>query len=128
MLATTRLGDPSVSLICLRQDTNGVLHPFCSLESSPIDLDIKPTQEQVRALRESMVAIARPKPLFHALIKKAVPQGWQESSHLRYARYAIFTDGKETIKDEKGKYTLYLDKEIGLTVINEKDLDTNEVD
>jgi CRISPR-associated endonuclease/helicase Cas3 len=115
--ATTRLGDPSLTLVCLRRSVDGILTPFCGGGKVNVAYKTRPAPEQVRELLESSLPLSRPKGLFHALLKEEVPEGWQKDAHLQYARHLVFDDtGKATL----GAYTVTLDEKRGLVVVKEE--------
>jgi CRISPR-associated endonuclease/helicase Cas3 len=112
--ATTRLGDPSLVLLCLRQDEGGRLTPFCG--GGPVFLDKRPSAERVKEMLLSALSLSRPKELFFTLLKEPAIEAWKEEAHLRFARHAIFdATGRATI----GNYTVTLDKKKGLLVVKE---------
>jgi CRISPR-associated endonuclease/helicase Cas3 len=110
--ATTRLGDPSITLVCLRREANGKLAPLCG--GNAIDLVKAPTYWQTKALLQSSVSVARPKGLYWELVRALPPESWKEEAHLRYARCAIFEEGTWTF----GSYTATLEKATGLSVMS----------
>lgn len=116
--ATTRLGDPSITLICLRQQADGTLTPYCG--GGKVKLDKSSSHERVRELLQSAVALSRPKGLYFALVDAKVPEGWEKDAHLKYARHAVFENGRTTIKSRKGDFVIRLDEERGLTVEKEE--------
>jgi CRISPR-associated endonuclease/helicase Cas3 len=112
--ATTRLGDPSLTLLCLRRDARGNLTPFCG--GGRVSLDARPSPERVREMLESAVSISRPRGLYFALLQQEVPEKWREDAHLRFARYAIFDEKGEAVI---GRFHVSLEEERGLIVTRE---------
>jgi CRISPR-associated endonuclease/helicase Cas3 len=112
--ATTRLGESSIQIICLREE-GGKHFPFCDLKNRPVDLAKQPYKELLRLLIESSVSVSRPRGLYHALVREGVPASWEKDAHLRYARCLIFTEGKAQV----GKYVLTLNKVTGLSIEKE---------
>lgn len=107
MRAVTRLGDPSVSVIC-----TGV-----SLEGEPLaDTPSKdtPTISQVRQLLGFGISLSH-RGLYDTLCALEPPPSWKESAYLRYHRRLDFTNGKCSLSG----YQLTLSKTRGLTITKE---------
>lgn len=112
--ATTRLGDPSITLVCLKRQEDGSYAPYC--DGGAIDLERKPGLKLVKNLLLSAVSVSRPKGLFYTLLHQPVLEAWSEDSHLRHARHAVFDEiGSATI----GRYVLHLDEPTGLYIEKE---------
>lgn len=110
--ALTRLGDPTVSVICLygtpgrpRLDRDG---------SEAVDIERQPSMEMTKELLRRSVTLTDKRVVF-TLLKEAVPRGWQKSALLRNHRPIILDDsGSAAI----GKYTVRLDRELGLIIVD----------
>jgi len=117
--ATTRLGDASITLICLRRHHDGTLTPYCG--GGKVNPEKAPSSQRVREMLESAVSLSRPIGLYYALLNAETPKGWQDDAHLKYARPAFFDEnGIATIKSPKGDFLISLNEERGLTVAKEE--------
>ena len=103
--AATRLGAPSVSLICTGTDADG--NPL----ADPAIVDRTPEWYESRGLIDYSLSTSHPA-LFHALKYENPPPAWKENAHLRYHRTLPFTDGIASC----GKYTLRLSETEGLVI------------
>lgn len=110
--ALTRLIQPSVNLVCLHQQLDGLsLDP----EGAPtIDLNAKPTHEQTKELAQRVVSISHPAVRSYFLRQKE-PRGWRDHTLLHTHRVAIFTNGECML--ESTDYLLRLSRKIGLEII-----------
>lgn len=115
--AQTRLGDPTITMVCLEPRADGKLAPVGAdgrAAWSPSDPGtIRP--DVVREMLQSAVSVARPKSLFRALLDEPVPDSWTSDRHLRYARLAVFKDSVARV----GSFALRLTPECGLSIERE---------
>jgi CRISPR-associated endonuclease/helicase Cas3 len=105
MRAATRLGDPSVSVICTGIDTNGI-----ALANAPV----KDQEISLKTAREMLsfgMAISH-RGLTPALVEQPPPPVWKESPYLRYHRVLPFKQGIAYL----GDYTLRLNANQGLQI------------
>jgi CRISPR-associated endonuclease/helicase Cas3 len=109
--ALTRLAEPSVSLVLLRE-AGGKL----CLDSTPderIDPNLEPTVEQAARLLARSVSVSDRRIVFDLMAMPA-PQGWRHSPLLRHHRALVLDrDGGVAI----GRHYLKADGEIGLFVV-----------
>ena len=105
--AVTRLGDPSVDVVCLTRE-GGVLR-VGDHDGSPLDLEAAPDRSLIRRLVERSIGVSRPG-VVKALLAIEPPEGWKTSAILRYRRPVIFEDGQA----EVGGTSLRLDPDLGL--------------
>ena len=91
--AKTRLGDPTVTLICA-ESIAGVVHLS---ETLPIDPTCIPTDRDLRRERERTLLLHSLKLQSHAWVRyfasQKPPAEWASSSVLRHCRLAVFEDG-----------------------------------
>lgn len=114
--AATRLGDPSISLICTGTDADG--NPL----ADPAIIEQAPEWSASRGLLAFGMATSHPG-LFHALKHENPPPTWNENAHLRYHRVLRFTNGIAPC----GKYTLRLGENEGLVIASgSPDADKND--
>jgi len=104
--AATRLGDPSVSVVCFGTDADGAALADPALKA------VEPTREQARALLGFAVSISQ-RGLYTALTDREPPAAWKTSAYLRYHRTLTFTHGECA---EVPGYTLRLSRAEGLTI------------
>ena len=102
--AATRLGDPSVSVICTGTDEHG--EPLAEMPTG------EPNLKTIRKMLRFGLPLSRPIPLFRALIVTDPPDTWKESSLLRYHREIEFTQGRAAV----GGYDLRLTRAEGLII------------
>ena len=86
--ALTRLGDPTVTIICL---TGTAMQPRLP-DGTSVDLDHLPAHEDVIALLRCSMTISSSR-LVHALLDQPVPKGWQASPLLYRSHPLCFADG-----------------------------------
>ena len=113
--ALTRLGPPSITLVCLHQTASGL-----SLEpegGQRIDLFAEPWPELTRRLVEHSVSVSH-RVVFNHFSREDPPVGWRQHPLLRFDRPAIFAGGVCRL-DGTG-YTLVLDRELGLCIVKEE--------
>lgn len=103
--AATRLGDPSVDLICIERLPSGQLSLGDGL---PFDLDAEPDNATTLRLVRRSIGVSR------VSIVRALQSGehgaWKKSAILRHRRPVIFEGGRTTV----GGTSLLLDPELGL--------------
>lgn len=102
--AATRLGDPSVGVVCVGTDENGEQMGLLSLK--------EPTLGATRALLGFGLPLSHPKALFKLLVDVDAPASWKNSALLRYQRTIEFTRGEKTL----GGYHLRLSHAEGLVI------------
>ncbi len=110
--AATRLGDPSVQVVCLEEDGGGVLRPVTG--GVAVSLEEQPSPEQTVELMEASLALSH-RGLFQALCDQEVPSGWRHSPHLRFHRHVIFSGGRA----ELAGWVLTIDSDLGLVIEKE---------
>ena len=102
--AATRLGDPSVGVICTGTDEYG--EPLAEM---PTD---EPNLKTIRKMLRFGLPLSRPIPLFRALIATEPPSTWKDSSLLRYHREINFVRGRAAVDG----YDLRLSRAEGLII------------
>jgi len=102
--ATTRLGDPSIQVVCWE----GIAEE--AELSGPFD------HAKINALNDCMISISK-KGLFHLLLQQDSPVTWKKNGALRYAKLVVFKNGKARV----GDYNLTLDNSLGLVITKEKE-------
>ena len=102
--AATRLGDPSVGVICTGTDEHG--EPLAEMPTG------EPNLKTIRKMLRFGLPLSRPIPLFRALIVTDPPDTWKESSLLRYHREIEFMQGRAAV----GSYDLRLTRAEGLVI------------
>ncbi|MFZ2486485.1 MAG: CRISPR-associated helicase Cas3' [Anaerolineae bacterium] len=112
--ALTRLGPPSISLVCLHH-YNGQLWTEPNGQGTMIELGHKPDSITTERLAQCTVSISDQKTVKYFLEQK-LPPGWYDHALLRDHRLAIFT--AEGLCDFTGlPYPLHLTRELGLEII-----------
>ncbi len=117
--ARTRLGDPSITLVCVERLPDERLVPVGVSDAAlawPETTKERLPPPIVKELLQSAVGVSRPKGLFYALMRLAVPDAWAADPHLRYARHAVFEDRVARV----GGYVLTLTPEHGLMIEKEE--------
>jgi CRISPR-associated endonuclease/helicase Cas3 len=110
--AVTRLGDPSVEVVCLHARNGRVyLDSECERE---IDLARAPDREQVRALLANGTRVST-RGLVYDLYRQGAPKGWTRSALLRHWR-AILLENRVS---SMAGFRLQLDDELGLIIERE---------
>lgn len=110
--ALTRLIQPTVSLVCLHQQPDGLsLDPEGSVE---IDLKTKPTHDQTKDLAQRVVNVSHPA-VRNYFLRQVEPRGWRDHTLLHTHRAAIFTKGECYL--EGTDYLLRLSRRMGLEII-----------
>ena len=108
--ALTRLGPPSVSLVCLHH-VEGRLYFEPDGSGPAVDLGEKPSQESTPAFARHTLSVSRRDIVGHFL-DQPVPAGWRDHSLLQNHRVAIFQGGQLRLPGTS--LTLYLSHELGL--------------
>lgn len=103
--AATRLGDPTIELICIERLPSGQLSLGDTL---PFDLDTEPDRATTLRLVRRSIGVSR-KSIVRVLQSKEY-KIWEKSAILRYRRPVIFEEGRATVGDT----SLLLDPELGL--------------
>lgn len=103
--AATRLGDPSVELICIERLPTGQLSLGDGL---PFDLDTEPDPQTTLRLVRRSIGVSRFS-IVRALCTRE-HEAWKKSAILRHRRPVIFENGRATV----GGTPLLLDPELGL--------------
>jgi CRISPR-associated endonuclease/helicase Cas3 len=112
--AATRLGPPSIEIVCLERTSAGVLTLGDDL---PFLLDDEPDRTTTTRLVRRSVGITH-RGVVPLLGKIDPPKAWQSSALLRYRRPVVFerpADGAPPTADV-GTFSLRLDPELGLTI------------
>jgi CRISPR-associated endonuclease/helicase Cas3 len=112
--AMTRLTRPSVTLVCLHQQADGVALDLDGRR--PVSLEERPGRELAAELARRTVTVST-YPVFKHFIDQDPPPGWSKHPLLRYYRAAIFTEGRIDLEDS----WLILDPELGLMVEKKED-------
>jgi len=99
--AATRLGKPSITVICAGTDADG--QPLATVPKGELDI------HAARALLEFSVPISS-EALYHSLVKQDVPKQWKDNAYLRYCRLVTFEQGVAMI----GKKQIRLSEKVGL--------------
>lgn len=110
--ALTRLGDPSIALVCLHA-SGADLYTEPDGSGRAVALNQKPDGELTGHLAQHTVSLTH-RGVFEYYLKQEVPSGWREHPLLRDHRVAIFTDGLCPLPGTK--YTLRLGRELGLEI------------
>jgi CRISPR-associated endonuclease/helicase Cas3 len=109
--AATRLGDPSVSVICLYEKDGKV---FLDPEGHPlVNLEEKPDGPTTRALLARSVSLSHRELTFWLLERGHIPPGWLKHPLLcRYRLILLDTHNRW----QRGNYELNLDPELGVVI------------
>lgn len=108
--AATRLGPPTVDIVCLERLPSGAL----SLGDGQVfDLDAEPDRATTSRLARRTIGVSR-KSVVHALTAVPAPKSWQKSALLRYRRPLIFESGRAVV----GSTELLLDHDLGLVFVS----------
>lgn len=110
--ALTRLGDPSVEVICLH-GRNGRAH-LDAAHTREVPLAQMPDRDQLPALLDNGTRLAT-RGLVHELYRKGCPLGWRKSAHLRHRRVIMLDDRVARVAG----YRIELDDELGLLIARE---------
>jgi hypothetical protein len=110
--AMTRLGDPSIEVVCLHTRNGGTyLDPEYTKE---IHLGSIPDREQARALLDNGTRIST-RGLVHDLYRQGAPKGWTGSALLRHRRVIMLENRIASITG----FRLELDDDLGLMIERE---------
>jgi CRISPR-associated endonuclease/helicase Cas3 len=112
--ALTRLGPPTISLVCLHQTPAG-LNTEPDSSGVCIDLDRMPDAETTKALARATVGVSR-RELVDYFRAQEPPAAWRKHSLLRDHRIAVFTNGVYTFDG----HALRLSRELGLQIDPER--------
>lgn len=109
--AETRLGPPSVQLVCLERRGEQVVLGGGNAE--PVDLVRPPDRELEERLVRRSISTSRAS-IVQALQadRASAPQAWKDSALLRYRRLVVFEAGRARV----GNTELELDPELGLVI------------
>ncbi len=110
--ALTRLGRPSISLVCLHATPEG-LKTESDGRGLTIDPRRRPDAATVAALVRATVSVSDPRVVAHVR-EEPVPSGWRRHALLRDYRIATFADGVCPIGDH---LSIHLSHEVGLEII-----------
>ncbi|MCC6445040.1 MAG: CRISPR-associated helicase Cas3' [Armatimonadetes bacterium] len=105
LIAATRIGQPSIQLVCLGSSEEGC--PLPSMPSGP------PSAKETAGLRQYSLSL-QSRRLFYSLCGQPVPTGWEGSPYLRYHRVLDFING--TAQVGVGGYRLRISHELGLVI------------
>jgi CRISPR-associated endonuclease/helicase Cas3 len=111
--ALTRLGPPSISLVCLHR-VGDVLNTEPDGTGTAVDLSRPPDPALTQALVQSSLGVTSWGVVEHFRQQEA-PAAWREHPLLRQYRAAIFEDGVCSLEDTP--YTLRLTRLFGLEVV-----------
>jgi CRISPR-associated endonuclease/helicase Cas3 len=107
--AMTRLGPPSVGLVCLYANSSGPC--LADDGSGPVDLQAKPSLDLVEELLRRSIRVSH-RGLIPHLLAREVPAGWRRCPFLRHHRVAVFEGGVCAVAD----WAVALDPELGLVI------------
>jgi CRISPR-associated endonuclease/helicase Cas3 len=113
--ALTRLGRPSVSLVCLHAHDGGLTTEPTGA-GQPINLDQKPDTWLTGVLARCTVSVSH-RAVFDHFTALEAPLGWREHPLLRDHRAVVFADGLCPLPDSR--YTLRLSCEMGLEILKD---------
>ncbi len=110
--ALTRLGDPSVEIVCLHGfGGRTYLDSACTNE---LHLATEPDRDAVRALLGNGLRIST-RGLVQAIYREGPPSGWTKSALLRYRRAVVFENLVATVAG----FRLELEDDLGLVIERE---------
>lgn len=115
--ALTRLGEPSIALVCLHLTPRG-LNTAADGSGAAVNLDAEPDRTLTGALARYTVNVSH-RGVFNYFVKQEAPAGWREHPLLRDHRPAVFTDGQCPLPGSG--YTLCLSRELGLEILKDSD-------
>jgi CRISPR-associated endonuclease/helicase Cas3 len=116
--ALTRLGRPSVSVVCLHR-IDGRLNTEPDGSGAWINLSQRPDAETTQALVDATVSISYPK-VFSYLVgtdNKASPSGWRRHTLLK--NYYVLEFQQNNCPIAEIGYTLILNQSLGLDIVKE---------
>ena len=113
--ALTRLAQPTITLVCLAEQADG-LHPLyhtmrSTIHSEAISLSEQPSRAKTATLMRAAVNVTRPE-IVREFASQEVPSGWREHSVLKYCRPAVFVNDVLLV----GDFRLTLTRELGLHI------------
>jgi CRISPR-associated endonuclease/helicase Cas3 len=108
--ALTRLVPPSVTAVCLYEQSHGLT--FDRAGTEPISLDRRPDLATTRRLLEHSLSISNQR-VVHALLESAPPTAWRRSGLLRSVRVLRMPQGAALAL---GRESLWLDADEGLRI------------
>jgi CRISPR-associated endonuclease/helicase Cas3 len=111
--AMTRLGEPTVTVVCLYR-TPGGLRPAPG-DAEAVDPDVVPTPDEARRLLRCALSLSHGGLVQH-FRQQAAPPGWRESPLLRRHQLAEL-DATGAMR--AGNFTLRLDRELGAVITRE---------
>lgn len=114
MRASTREGQPSITVICLYEVDGRFYLPGeegGANRDEELDLENEPDRDTIRKLMDFAIPISRPE-LRVPLSSKPVPKGWAKVPLLRHARVLAFGANGVVV----GRKRLLLDDELGLVI------------
>jgi CRISPR-associated endonuclease/helicase Cas3 len=115
--ALTRLGPPSISLVCLHR-VGDVLNTEPDGSGQVVNLDHKPDDALTQELVRATVAVSH-RDIVNYYRAQQVPPGWREHPLLNRYYVAIFESGLCPL--EGSDYTLHLTRQLGLEVLKQTD-------
>lgn len=114
--ALTRLGNPSVQLICLHRLKNGELNTQADGGGATIRLDQPPDHDTQQALLRTGISVQH-YGVVSFFQNQSVPSTWKKIAALRYCHCIEFKEG--TCHPEGAPFRLVLDPEMGLWIEKE---------
>jgi len=109
--ALTRLGDPSVQVICLSGASGTPTLP----DGTRVDPTMRPDATMARNLLRRAIPISK-RGLVQALLALPQPPGWRTAPLLRHHRLLVFDEGSVSRVET---WTLRLDQDVGLEITRE---------
>jgi CRISPR-associated endonuclease/helicase Cas3 len=113
--ALTRLGEPSISLVCLYQMASVIGFDLDS-SGDGIDLCQKPSPTLTRKLLQNSVNVQRKDVVNYFINHDSRTAGWKKSAALR-DYYPVIFDAEGFYRPEGGGFVLKLSREFGLEVL-----------
>ncbi len=110
--ALTRLGPPSVSLVCLHQTATG-LNTEPDGSGTTIDLTVTPDTDLTGTLARYTISVSR-HDVYNYFMQQETPQKWRDHALLADHRVAQFAAGICTL--EGTNLALHLNREMGLWI------------
>jgi len=108
-LAKTRLGPPSVNVVCLHRSGDGLfLDASCK---EPVDLEMPPTREMEEKLILREASLSH-QGIFPILQNTPAPSAWKRNGTLRHHRVLVFENGAA----RAGDFEIFLDERLGLVI------------
>lgn len=107
LFAKTRLGEPSVTLVCLHRRAGQLF--LSADDDTPVDVEHLRTRDEVKALLGVSVRCQRPG-LVQAVSQIQNPKAWSEVALLQHRRLVVFDEGRAQVND----HVLVLHPKLGL--------------